>query len=175
MADEKDRLGDTLHRAERAQEDQWARQRDAEILQRLRQKYLKPIPCPQCGKNLDAAVAIGLGGMACHDFHGAWVDEETVKQLVARLKNAAELRHESQQENFSIPVGKLAADLNRKHPREIDCPDCGSRLEAAAAISPGSLGLTGMGCPKRHGAWIDEDMLSEIRKRLDTAVGVRHS
>ncbi len=64
MADEKDRLGDKLHHAERAREDQWARQRDEEIIERLRRKYVKPIHCPQCGKNLDARVAIGVGGMA---------------------------------------------------------------------------------------------------------------
>jgi hypothetical protein len=28
-----------------------------------------------------------------------------------------------------------------------------------------------MACPNRHGAWIDQDMLREIRKRLDTAAG----
>ena len=38
MADEKDRLGDKLHQAGRAREDQWARQLDAEIIERLRRK-----------------------------------------------------------------------------------------------------------------------------------------
>jgi hypothetical protein len=27
-----------------------------------------------------------------------------------------------------------------------------------------------MACPNRHGAWIDRDMLAEIRTRLDVAV-----
>jgi hypothetical protein len=36
MADEKDRLGDKFHQAARAREDQWARQLDAEIIERLR-------------------------------------------------------------------------------------------------------------------------------------------
>lgn len=175
MADEKDRLGDKLHQAERASEDQWARRQDAEIIERLRRKYLKkPIPCPQCGKNLGAMVAIGLGGMACPDHHGAWGDQETLKQIATRLKNAVALRRDAQEEGVSIPLGKLAAELGRKHPAEIDCPDCGSSLEAEAAISPGAVGLTGMACPKRHGAWIDEDMLAEIRKRLDAATGTRH-
>jgi hypothetical protein len=41
MADEKDRLGDKLYEAEMARENQWARQRDAEILERLRRKYAR--------------------------------------------------------------------------------------------------------------------------------------
>jgi hypothetical protein len=28
-----------------------------------------------------------------------------------------------------------------------------------------------MSCPKGHGAWIDQDMLAEIRNRLDGAAG----
>ena len=82
MVDEKDRLGDKLHEAEMARENQWARQRDAEILERLRRKYVKSIKCPQCGEKLDAQVAIGLGGMACRRRHGAWADHETLTQLI---------------------------------------------------------------------------------------------
>ena len=62
MSDEKDRLGDKLHQAEAARENQWAHQRDEEILEKLRRKYIKAIPCPQCGQKLDARVAIGVGG-----------------------------------------------------------------------------------------------------------------
>ena len=54
MSNQGDRLGDKLHLAEVARENQWARQRDAEIIDRLRQKYLKPINCPQCGERLGA-------------------------------------------------------------------------------------------------------------------------
>jgi hypothetical protein len=64
MSDQRDRLGDKLHLAEVARENQWARQRDAEIIDRLRQKYLKPINCPQCKERLDARVAIGVGARA---------------------------------------------------------------------------------------------------------------
>jgi len=173
MPDEKDRLGDKLHQAERAREAQWARQRDAEIIERLRRKYVKPIHCPQCGKNLDARVAIGVGGMACPDHHGAWGDEEALLQIASRLKNAAAIHHESLGEKALIQVSELVEDLRHKHPKEIDCPDCGSRLDAKAAISPGAAGLTGMACPNRHGAWIDQNMLAEIRKRLDIAAGTR--
>jgi Zn-finger nucleic acid-binding protein len=169
MADEKDRLGDKLYQAERGREDQWARQRDAEIIERLRRKYSKAIHCPRCGKSLDARVAIGVGGMACRDHHGAWGDQETLMQIVARLKNAAAIAPKSFSKGISTELQQLIEDERHRHPQEIDCPDCGTRLDAEAALSPGAQGLAGMACPKGHGAWLDEDMLTEIRKRLDVA------
>lgn len=173
MADEKDRLGDKLHQAERAREDQWARQRDSEIIERLRRKYVKAIHCPQCSKNLDAMVAIGVGGMACPDQHGAWCDEKALGQITARLKNAAAIHHHSIGGKTSFQVSELLENLRHKHPKEIDCPDCAARLDAEAAISPGAEGLTGMACPNRHGAWVDGEVVAEIRKRLDVAAGIR--
>jgi Zn-finger nucleic acid-binding protein len=169
MADEKDRFGDKLHQAERGREDQWARQRDAEIIERLRRKYSKAIHCPQCGKALDARVAIGVGGMACPDHHGAWGDQETLMQIAARLKNAAAIAPKSFTRKISTEPQELIEDERHRHPQEIDCPDCGTRLDAKAALSPGAEGLAGMACPEDHGAWLDEDMVAEIRKRLDAA------
>lgn len=166
MSDQKDRLGDKLHQVESAREDQWAHQRDEKILEKLRRKYVKPIACPQCGQNLEARVAIGAGGMACPSRHGAWADQETLLQLRARLENAAAIQHKSLGEKV---FGEIVEEMRHKHPKEIDCPDCGSRLAARAAIAAGSAGLAGMACPKGHGAWIDQDMLAEIRRRLDGA------
>jgi Zn-finger nucleic acid-binding protein len=172
MRDERDRLGDKLHQAEIARENQWARQRDEEILERLRREYVKAISCPQCGDRLDARVAIGVGGMACPRHHGAWADGEALQQLRARLENAAAIHHESPGEKaFIVGFGEIVEALRHRHPKEIDCPDCGARLHAKAAISRGAAGLAGMACPNRHGAWIDQDMLREIRRRLDTASG----
>src|SRR5271157_5710049 len=119
MADERDRLGDKLHQAGRAREDQWARQLDSEIIERLRRKYVKPVHCPKCGKNLDATVAIGVGGMACPDHHGAWADDKTLSRLAARLKNVAAIHPKVGRDNASIRIGELAGDLHRKHPGEI--------------------------------------------------------
>jgi hypothetical protein len=116
-------------------------------------------------------VAIGVGGMACVLHHGAWCDEEALMQIAARLKNAAAIHHESLGEK-PVEVRELVEDLRHKHAKEIDCPDCGTRLDAEAAISPGAAGLAGMVCAKHHGAWIDQSMLAEIRKRLDVAAGV---
>lgn len=171
MADEKDRFGEKLHQAERGREDQWARQHDAEIIERLRQKYANAIHCPQCGKSLDARVAIGVGGMACPDHHGAWGDQESLRQIEARLKNAAAIVRKSSAKKNSTKPGMLVEEERHRHPREIDCPDCGTRLSAEAAISPGAEGLAGMACPDGHGAWLDQDMLAEIRRRLDFAAG----
>ena len=52
---------------------------------------------------------------------------------------------------------------------------CGARLEAKAATGKGEAGLAGMACPNRHGAWVDQDMLREIRRRLDTVAGTHIS
>ncbi|MGH8013307.1 MAG: hypothetical protein ACREQ4_12495 [Candidatus Binataceae bacterium] len=38
MDDNKDRAGDKLHDLEKAREEQWARERDKELLEKLRQK-----------------------------------------------------------------------------------------------------------------------------------------
>ncbi len=111
--------------------------------------------------------------MACPLHHGAWGDEEALGQIAARLKNAAAIHHESLGEKAFIGVSELVEDLHHKHPKEIDCPDCGTRLDAEAALSPGAAGLAGMACPNRHGAWIDSNMLAEIRRRLDVAAGVQ--
>lgn len=167
MSDEKDRLGDKLHQAEAARENQWAHQRDEEILEKLRRKYIKAIPCPQCGQKLDARVAIGVGGMACPSRDGAWADREALEQLRARLENAAAIHPVSLGEK----VLDIVEELRHKHRKGIDCPDCGTQLAAQAALAPGSAGLAGMACPNGHGAWIDQGMLAEIRKRLDTAAG----
>ena len=175
MSDQRDRLGDKLHLAEVARENEWARQRDAEIIHRLREKYLKPISCPQCGQRLDARVAIGVGGMACPSHHGAWGDEKTLEQLRARLENAAAIHPESLGERVFVGLSTIVEDLRHRHPDEIDCPDCGARLEAKGATGKGAVGLAGMSCPNRHGAWIDQDMLREIRRRLDTAIEMQSS
>ena len=173
--DNKDRLGNKLHDVEAAREDQWARQRDEEIIERLRKKYVKAINCPQCGDRLDAEVAVGLGGMACPRHHGAWLDAEALEQFRARLGNAAAIHHDSLGEKVFVGLGEIVEDMRHRHRKEIDCPDCGARLEARAAIAPGEVGLAGMGCRKGHGAWIDQDMLLEIRKRLDAAAATHGS
>ena len=55
MADEKDRFGEKIHQSEKAREDQWARQQDAELLEKIREKKAAggaAMQCPKCGKAL---------------------------------------------------------------------------------------------------------------------------
>lgn len=86
MADEKDRFGDKLHDVEKAREDQWAREQDQKLLEKLRQKPQAEMHCPQCSSKLTARVASGLAMMACERGHGAWLDHEAVEALMKRLK-----------------------------------------------------------------------------------------
>jgi Zn-finger nucleic acid-binding protein len=165
MSDNNVRLGDKLHQHKSAREDQWAHQRDEKILEKLRHKLVKVLACPQCGKNLTARVAIGVGGVACPDLHGAWGDRKSLEQLRASLEIAAAFHHESLGER----VFEIVEELRHKHPTEIGCPVCAALLAAHAPIAPDSVGFAAMACPNGHGAWIDQRMLAEIRKRLDFA------
>ncbi len=87
MADEKDRLGDKLHDAAKAREDQWAREEDERLIQRQRAKMTKEkqagasLQCPQCGKPLAATADSGIAMMACPDNHGAWLDAAALKHI----------------------------------------------------------------------------------------------
>ena len=166
MADEGDRLGRMLQQAEKAREDQWARQRDEEILQRLREKYVKHINCPVCGEQLDPRAALGLGGMACPRRDGAWLDPDTLEKLRMRLRNAAAIHHEGLGEKVFTAVGEVIEGLRRAHPQGLNCPQCATRLDPKA-----EGGLGGMACPNRHGVWLDRNTLEQIRSRLDEAGG----
>jgi Transcription factor zinc-finger len=84
--DEKDRYGDKLHDVERAREEQWAHQRDEELLEKLRKKGEAAL-CPQCRKPLVAETRAGVAMMACADKHGAWLRTEVLEALLKRLTN----------------------------------------------------------------------------------------
>lgn len=84
MADEKDRLGNKLRDVEAAREDQWARQRDAELIEKM-SKRLAQTACPQCKKFLVEKTEAGIAMRACPAGHGAWLDEKALK---AALKGA---------------------------------------------------------------------------------------
>ncbi len=82
MSDEKDRLGDKFRDVEAAREDQWAHQRDAELLDKMRQRKVSQAFCPKCKKQLAARVMEGVGLLACPDGHGAWIEGEQVDNFL---------------------------------------------------------------------------------------------
>jgi len=85
MADEKDRLGSKLHDAEAARENQWARQRDEELLEKMRQRLNHHV-CPKCKQVLVAKTENGVHVHACPDGHGAWLDEPALKSVLKNPK-----------------------------------------------------------------------------------------
>ena len=86
MADDnKNRLGDKLHDVEKAREDQWARQRDEELVENMR-KRLHKHACPECKQFLVAKTENGVHLHACPDGHGAWLDAATLKSVLKEHK-----------------------------------------------------------------------------------------
>jgi len=85
MADEKDRFGDKLHQSEKALEDQWARQHDAELLEKIRQKGLSAMHCPRCNSNLVDRVHNGVHLMACPKDDGAWLEAQALEIFLEAL------------------------------------------------------------------------------------------
>jgi Zn-finger nucleic acid-binding protein len=166
VADETDRLGRMLQRAEKAREDQWARQRDEEILKRLREKYAKHINCPVCATQLNPRTAIGLGGMACPKRHGAWLDADCLETVRTRMRNAAAIHHEGLGQKVFQAVDEIVKGLHERHSKGLACPECGARLDPKA-----ETGLGGMLCPNLHGVWLDRETIVQVGHRLDEAAG----
>jgi ribosomal protein L37AE/L43A len=81
MVDEKDRLGDKFHDVEKAREDQWAREQDQRLIEKMRLKQNAELHCPQCQEKLVAKAADGVAMMSCPSNHGAWLDKEALDKL----------------------------------------------------------------------------------------------
>jgi hypothetical protein len=84
MADEKDRFGEKIHQSEKAREDQWARQRDAELLAKIRQKGDTSLHCPKCQSALADKVVDGIHMLACPNHDGAWLDAAGLEKLLKK-------------------------------------------------------------------------------------------
>ena len=71
MPDEKDRLGDTLHKKERGEEERYFAEQDRIRLAKLRAQRAAGAPaaepgtCPRCGRPLTAPGAHPRAGEAC--------------------------------------------------------------------------------------------------------------
>ena len=86
MADEKDRLGEKMRDVEAAREDQWAHQRDQELLERMRKKQTSAMLCPKCKQTLVAKVEKGVAMLACPADDGAWLDAAALKNVLKSRK-----------------------------------------------------------------------------------------
>ena len=84
-ADNKDRLGNKIHDAEAAREDQWARQHDAELIEKMRGRLPK-MSCPHCKQALVAKTEAGVHAHSCPSGHGAWLEAPQLKALLKDRK-----------------------------------------------------------------------------------------
>ena len=78
--DNKDRLGNKLHDVEAAREDQWARQRDADLIEKMRER-LRKTACPHCKQFLVEKIEFGVTMHVCPEGHGAWLDAPALKAM----------------------------------------------------------------------------------------------
>jgi hypothetical protein len=74
MSDEKDRFGDKIHDLEKAREDQWAREQDRLLLEKMRAHRADSLHCPRCDAQLLAQAGGELTTMVCPNGHGAWLE-----------------------------------------------------------------------------------------------------
>ena len=84
--DSKDRFGDKIHHLQKAREDQWARQQDQALIEKMRQRH-PDMKCPECGEKLNPEARIGIGAMVCPKNHGLWLDDDMVQRVRHLLIN----------------------------------------------------------------------------------------
>ncbi len=92
--DQKDRFGDKLHDAEKAQEDLFFAKRDREILEKMKAqtgaladepaRALAKGRCPRCGEPLVGTSRHDVAIDECPHDHGVWLDESALQTLLKR-------------------------------------------------------------------------------------------
>jgi uncharacterized protein YbaR (Trm112 family) len=82
-SEEKNRLGEKFKDVEAAREDQWARQRDAELLESMR-KRMEHIACPHCKEFLEPKDNGGIHMLVCPKGEGAWLDQPALTALMEK-------------------------------------------------------------------------------------------
>ena len=93
-SDEKDRFGDKLRDVERAREDQYFKQRDQELLDKLREKKDEESEaaarvatrgrCPKCGTHLQVREQQGVEVDECPSCGGVWLDQGELEEIAGR-------------------------------------------------------------------------------------------
>ncbi len=86
MADERDRFGEKIRDVEAAREDQWARQRDAELIEKLKKKGKTVLMCPRCNRPLVAHKEGDVEFLACPSGDGAWIEIAALKAALKARK-----------------------------------------------------------------------------------------
>jgi predicted Zn-ribbon and HTH transcriptional regulator len=92
---EKDKLGEKLHDIEAARENEWARKRDQELLEKMRHakhdgeaahsQEQQPAICPECKHELVPNPDQHVGGMICPQRHGGWFGWDTVARIMGEF------------------------------------------------------------------------------------------
>jgi hypothetical protein len=86
MDDQKDRFGDKIHDLEKVREDQWAREQDRALLEKIRARQRPMLNCPRCEAQLVAQAGGDLTIMACPNGHGAWLEGAALERLTESRK-----------------------------------------------------------------------------------------
>ena len=91
MASEKDRLGDTLQKKERVEEERFIQEREKDILEKLRKEKQAASPdvgaslrCPRDGGALAKREELGVTLEECPTCHGIWLDRGELEVLAQR-------------------------------------------------------------------------------------------
>ena len=98
MVDEKDHLGDKLHKKEKAEEDRFVREREEALLARLRQqktatqqqelRELTRDRCPKCGERMVPVKQLGATVEECPGGHGMWIDKGELQTIAGRERDS---------------------------------------------------------------------------------------
>jgi hypothetical protein len=92
MSDAKDKLGDTLKKKQKAEEDLYFAEQDRQALERLRAQETAgqkpPAICPRCGKDLEEVDRHGVAVDVCPDGCGMWLDTGELEILAKREKDS---------------------------------------------------------------------------------------
>jgi hypothetical protein len=87
MPDEKDRLGDKLHKKEKAEEDRYFDELSKRQLERLRKTHAAATAtpdCPRCGTPLVILQHNGVAADGCPKGHGVWFDMSELDLVTKR-------------------------------------------------------------------------------------------
>jgi hypothetical protein len=86
MDDQKDRFGDKIQDLEKVREDQWAREQDRVLLEKIRARQHTTLHCPRCEAPLVAQAGGELTIMACPNGHGGWLEGTALERLIESWK-----------------------------------------------------------------------------------------